>query len=102
MDNGTLVPSPSDDAMFDDIGPLIKMDNLQTKQDNSNDDSKESELPENNNVKNKSTSNPFVKPPKENWGGSGDYLLAAIGYSVDLSNVWRFPYLAYKNGGGEC
>ncbi|OWF50839.1 sodium-dependent noradrenaline transporter-like [Mizuhopecten yessoensis] len=41
-----------------------------------------------------------IKLPVENWGNKADYLLAVIGYSVDLSNVWRFPYLAYKNGGG--
>lgn len=42
-----------------------------------------------------------IKLPVDNWSNKADYLLAVIGYSVDLSNVWRFPYLAYKNGGGK-
>ncbi|WAR13442.1 SC6A2-like protein [Mya arenaria] len=39
-------------------------------------------------------------PPHEDWGHKAEYLLAVIGYAVDLSNVWRFPYLCYRNGGG--
>nr|XP_019959998.1 PREDICTED: sodium- and chloride-dependent GABA transporter 2-like [Paralichthys olivaceus] len=37
---------------------------------------------------------------REQWGKKREYILAVAGNVVGLGNVWRFPYLCYKNGGG--
>lgn len=49
-----------------------------------------------------STSSATVQQPKrqDTWTGQTGFLLAAIGSAIGLGNIWRFPGVAYSNGGG--
>uniref|UniRef100_A0A1I8MFW1 Transporter n=1 Tax=Musca domestica TaxID=7370 RepID=A0A1I8MFW1_MUSDO len=37
---------------------------------------------------------------KETWGNDIEFLFSCISLSVGLGNIWRFPYIAFQNGGG--
>jgi NSS family neurotransmitter:Na+ symporter len=37
---------------------------------------------------------------KEQWGSRVGFILAAVGSAIGLGNIWRFPYMAFDNGGG--
>jgi hypothetical protein len=37
---------------------------------------------------------------KITWSSSTGFLLATVGSSIGLGNIWRFSYLADENGGG--
>lgn len=44
------------------------------------------------------------KPKQQNdrdlWGKGIEFLLSCIAMAVGLGNVWRFPFIALRNGGG--
>lgn len=37
---------------------------------------------------------------REQWTGQFGFIMAAIGSAIGLGNIWRFPGVAYENGGG--
>ena len=41
-----------------------------------------------------------MKDKRSNFTGKLGFVLAAAGSAVGLGNIWRFPYLAAKYGGG--
>lgn len=38
--------------------------------------------------------------PRQVFNTRTAFIVAAIGSAVGLGNIWRFPYIAYENGGG--
>jgi hypothetical protein len=40
-------------------------------------------------------------PRRQHWSNKTQFVLACVGYCVGLGNLWRFPYLCYKSGGGK-
>ncbi|XP_051266913.1 sodium- and chloride-dependent betaine transporter-like isoform X1 [Dicentrarchus labrax] len=46
------------------------------------------------------TENQKMAGDRGQWASKTEYILVVAGNVVGLGNVWRFPYLCYKNGGG--
>lgn len=42
-----------------------------------------------------------VVEERKSWDNKVEYILATVGFTVGFGNIWRFPYLCQKNGGGK-
>ena len=45
-------------------------------------------------------STPKAPTKREGFSSRRVFIFAAIGSAVGLGNIWRFPYIAFDNGGG--
>ncbi|XP_017276824.1 sodium- and chloride-dependent betaine transporter isoform X2 [Kryptolebias marmoratus] len=41
-----------------------------------------------------------VEKERGQWGTKAEFILTVMGAIIGPGNVWRFPYLCYRNGGG--
>ena len=37
---------------------------------------------------------------RDQWSSKKEYVLSIIGAVIGVGNIWRFPYLCFKHGGG--
>jgi len=40
------------------------------------------------------------EPQRQQWANGVEFVMSLIAMSVGLGNIWRFPFIAFNNGGG--
>lgn len=95
--NSKVVKRELDDEVIESVKDLL------SNEDSSDDAFKKSELmvddQEEKDIDVEEGSD--VEDERPAWNSKLQYILAQVGFSVGLGNVWRFPYLCQKNGGGK-
>lgn len=38
--------------------------------------------------------------PRQQWSNETEFVMSCIAMAVGLGNIWRFPFVAFDNGGG--
>jgi solute carrier family 6 amino acid transporter-like protein 5/7/9/14 len=38
---------------------------------------------------------------RQRWANNVEFLLSSLAYAVGFGTMWRFPYFAYRYGGGS-
>ena len=39
-------------------------------------------------------------PQRQQWSNGVEFVMSLIAMAVGLGNIWRFPFIAFNNGGG--
>ena len=73
----------------------------QIKDDNDSNENEDVELNSKQNTLNDIQGKTFEDvEEKEKWSGKFAFLFTLVGYSAGTADFWRFPFLAWRNGGG--